>query len=154
MVLASNNSSAWTLDDYDEMEFGFLTGPVVTDSRMYIALTSSSSFANTAVGVIGDLTGVGTGWRSMKLASAVVTSGADSGVSIVANTWYAVLMKRTGTGAFDITIEGNGQAATVSVSGIAFNNFIPGFRITNLAAAAKTLIVDYTRRTTRPLTRF
>jgi hypothetical protein len=143
------------INDVDEAEWIFNTLGSVASVQHGVFLTDALAIGTNVVGVLGDVTGVGAGWRPYKAVAAVSTIGADSGVSIVANTWYRVLLKRTGSGAFDVTIEGNGQIATVAISGLTTTaQYFPAFRVLNNAAAVKEMYADYFRRVTAPLTRF
>jgi 3D (Asp-Asp-Asp) domain-containing protein len=141
------NTAGPYLNDIKECEFIFRIGSVLTTVQSGVFLADTSALTGNVIGIIFWSATDATNWLTYKTVAGVTTT-ASFGKAAVVSEWWRAFFKRTGSGAFDLTIErmSDNTTATVGVSGLtltAYTNF--QFRCVNLAAVSRTMDPDYFR---------
>jgi hypothetical protein len=149
------NTAGPYLNDVDECEFIFRIGSSLASVQYGVFLADTVALTGNVVGVIFNSAVDATNWTTYKTVAAANTTASFSKAA-VASEWWRAFFKRTGSGAFDLTIErmSDNTSATVSVSGLtlaAYTNV--QFRCVGLTTANKTMDPDYFRLNSEVLTR-
>ena len=85
---------------------------------------------------------VGSNWTYFTRSGSIDVASADSGVAVVANTWYTFKAIRTATDTWSMSITG-GSPTSISATGLSSTGMIPSFLVQPTTAGTKTIAVDY-----------
>lgn len=149
------NTAGPYLNDIDECEFIFRIGSSLASVQYGVFIADTTALGTSVFGVIFNSANDAANWTTYKTVAGVNTTATFSKAAVVSE-WWRAFFKRTGSGAFDATIErmSDNSSATVNISGLTLGAYTNvQFRCVGLATANKTMDPDYCRLNSEVLTR-